>query len=103
MTHGITKMEEIVFGLDIGTTKVCAVVGEVREGKLQIIGLGQEPSRGMRKGMIVDVAPATIAIAKLTPIPRSPRPGWPASPEASLLPRLVRRGWSRRIRAGWRR
>jgi cell division protein FtsA len=64
MTYGITEMEEIVFGLDIGTTKVCAVIGEVREGKLQIIGLGQEVSRGMRKGMIVDVAPATIAIAK---------------------------------------
>jgi cell division protein FtsA len=57
-------MEGIVFGLDIGTTKTCALVGEMREGQMQIIGLGIEPSRGMRKGMIVDVSEASVAIAK---------------------------------------
>lgn len=57
-------MEGIIFGIDIGTTKVCALVGEIRQGQIQIIGLGQEPARGMRKGMIVDVAEATIAIAR---------------------------------------
>jgi cell division protein FtsA len=57
-------MEGIIFGLDIGTTKTCALVGEMREGQLQIIGLGIEPSRGMRKGMIVDVSDASLAIAK---------------------------------------
>ncbi len=57
-------MEEIVFGLDIGTTKMCALVGAVREGRLQIIGLGVEPSRGMRKGMVVDVSEASIALAR---------------------------------------
>lgn len=56
-------MEEVFFGLDIGTTKMCALVGAVREGQLQIIGLGVEPSRGMRKGMVVDVGEATVAIA----------------------------------------
>ena len=56
-------MEEVIFGLDIGTTKICAVVGVVREGRLQIIGLGVEPARGMRKGMVVDVGEATVAIA----------------------------------------
>ena len=56
-------MEEIIFGLDIGTTKVCALVGAVREGQLQIIGLGIEPSRGMRKGMVVDVPEASVVIA----------------------------------------
>ena len=56
-------MEEIIFGLDIGTTKVCALVGAVREGQLQIIGLGIEPSRGMRKGMVVDVREASVVIA----------------------------------------
>ncbi|MFW6097032.1 MAG: cell division protein FtsA [Chloroflexota bacterium] len=57
-------MEGILFGLDIGTTKVCALVGEVRAGQLRIIGYGVEGSRGMRKGMIVDVAEASVAIAK---------------------------------------
>lgn len=57
-------MEGIIFGLDIGTTKVCALVGAVREGQLQIIGMGLEQAQGMRKGMIVDVGEATVAIAK---------------------------------------
>ncbi len=56
-------MEEIIFGLDIGSTKICAVVGAVREGQLQVIGLGIEPSRGMRKGMVVDVREASVAVA----------------------------------------
>ncbi|MCA9950820.1 MAG: cell division protein FtsA [Anaerolineales bacterium] len=57
-------MADIIFGLDIGTTKVCAVVGEVRDEQLQIIGLGVTPSRGMRKGMVVDVQEASVAVAK---------------------------------------
>ncbi len=57
-------MEEIIFGLDIGTTKVCALVGEVRGNQLQIIGMGVQPERGMRKGMVIDVAEASVAIAK---------------------------------------
>jgi cell division protein FtsA len=44
-----------VVGLDIGTSKVCAVVGEINEaGALSIVGLGQAKSRGVRKGEIVD-------------------------------------------------
>jgi cell division protein FtsA len=57
-------MEGVIFSIDIGTTKVCALVGELHQGQIQIVGLGQEPARGMRKGMIVDVAQATVAIAK---------------------------------------
>ena len=37
------RMDDIIFGLDIGTTKICALVGAVRAGQLQIIGLGVEP------------------------------------------------------------
>ncbi|MBK7893991.1 MAG: cell division protein FtsA [Candidatus Promineifilaceae bacterium] len=57
-------MADIIFGLDIGTTKVCALVGEVREGRLQIIGLGMAASRGMRKGMVIDVSEASLALAQ---------------------------------------
>jgi cell division protein FtsA len=50
---------KIVVGLEIGTSKVCAVVGEVNsEGTLNIIGLGQSRSRGVRKGEIADTAQA---------------------------------------------
>lgn len=48
----------IIIGLEIGTSKVCAVVGEINaEGALNVVGLGQARSRGVRKGEIVD-APA---------------------------------------------
>ena len=48
----------IIVGLEIGTSKVCAVVGEMNsEGTLNIVGLGQSRSRGVRKGEICD-APA---------------------------------------------
>jgi cell division protein FtsA len=47
----------IIVGLDIGTSKVCAVVGEVNEtGALNLIGVGQAKSRGVRKGEIVDAS-----------------------------------------------
>jgi cell division protein FtsA len=48
----------IIVGLEIGTSKVCAVVGEMNdEGALNIVGLGQCRSRGVRKGEIVDPRP----------------------------------------------
>ncbi|MFO1478525.1 MAG: cell division protein FtsA, partial [Verrucomicrobiota bacterium] len=48
----------LIVGLEIGTSKVCAVVGELNaEGALNIVGLGQSRSRGVRKGEICD-APA---------------------------------------------
>ena len=47
----------IIVGLEIGTSKVCAVVGEINAaGSLNIIGVGQCRSRGVRKGEIVDPA-----------------------------------------------
>ena len=47
----------IIVGLEIGTSKICAVVGEQNaDGSLNIVGLGQSPARGMRKGEIVDAA-----------------------------------------------
>src|SRR5215212_7484556 len=49
--------ESIIVGLEIGTAKVCAVVGEVNtSGALNIIGIGQARSRGVRKGEIADAS-----------------------------------------------
>jgi cell division protein FtsA len=51
------KSSEIIVGLEIGTSKVCVMVGEMNAaGDLTIIGVGQSRSRGVRKGEIVDVA-----------------------------------------------
>lgn len=53
----------IVTGLDIGTTKIACLVGEVDERRrLRIVGVGIVPSRGIKKGMIVSVEEATAAI-----------------------------------------
>ncbi len=57
-------MERTVVGIDVGSSKVCTLVGEVREGgEICIIGVGVVPSRGLRKGGVVNVAEATAAIA----------------------------------------
>lgn len=51
------KSQPIIVGLDIGTSKVCAVVAEPNEaGAINVIGVGQAKSRGVRKGEIVDAA-----------------------------------------------
>ncbi len=58
------KNNKVVVGLDIGTTKVCAVAGELTpEGGLEIIGIGRRPSKGLRKGIIVDVESTAEAVA----------------------------------------
>jgi cell division protein FtsA len=52
----VGKDSGAVVGLDIGTTKVCAIVAEVTpDGTVDIIGVGQSPSRGLRKGVVVNI------------------------------------------------
>jgi len=46
---------EIVVGLDIGTTKICAVVGEINPDSVEIIGMGSHASDGLRKGVVVNI------------------------------------------------
>ncbi|MFC1532714.1 cell division protein FtsA [Thermodesulfobacteriota bacterium] len=46
---------EIIVGLDIGTTKICAVVGEIVPGGVEIIGIGSHPSEGLRKGVFINI------------------------------------------------
>jgi cell division protein FtsA len=49
------KREAVVVGLDIGTTKTCAIVAEVRENGVDVIGVGSHPSEGLRKGVVVNI------------------------------------------------
>lgn len=57
--------EPIVVGIDIGTTKVCTLVARVEsERNLRILGVGIEPSQGIRKGTIVDLQAASQSIAR---------------------------------------
>ena len=54
----------IIVGLDIGTTKICAIVGEAVGGKLNIIGIGTHPSIGLRKGVVVNIESTVESIKK---------------------------------------
>lgn len=49
------KKENIIVGLDIGTTKICAIVGGVTDIGVDIIGIGSHPSEGLRKGVVVNI------------------------------------------------
>jgi len=58
-------MDDIVVGIDVGTTKVCTLVARVEaDDSLRIMGVGIEPSDGIRKGVIVDLTAASQAIAR---------------------------------------
>jgi len=56
-------LERTIVGIDVGSSKVCTLVGEVDdEGGVCVIGVGLVPSQGVRKGVVVNVADATAAI-----------------------------------------
>ncbi len=55
-----SKGGEIIVGLDIGTTKICAIVGELTADGIDIIRIGSHPSKGLRKGVVVNIE-ATVA------------------------------------------
>ncbi len=57
-------MGDLVVGLDVGTHKICTIVGEVRPEDVYVVGLGIEPSDGMKKGVVNDVGALSSAIAK---------------------------------------
>jgi len=51
----MSRKEDLVVGLDIGTTKICVIVAERTENGIDIVGIGTHPSRGLRKGVVVDI------------------------------------------------
>ncbi|MDP8262557.1 MAG: cell division protein FtsA [Candidatus Ancaeobacter aquaticus] len=55
----------VIVGLDIGTTKICAIVAENdTEGHLRVIGIGSAPSKGLRKGVVVDIESTVESVRK---------------------------------------
>jgi cell division protein FtsA len=56
--------EDLIVGLDIGTTKVCVIIGEFNDsGLLEIIGVGTTPSRGLRRGVVINIDTTVRSIA----------------------------------------
>ena len=57
--------DEVVVGLDIGTTKVCAIIAEMApEGEPKVVGVGISPSEGVRRGVVVDMDKTVQAVQK---------------------------------------
>src|SRR4030066_1310360 len=57
--------ENLVVGLDIGTSKVLAIVGEVTAtGEVEVIGVGHHPSRGLKKGVVVNIESTVQSIQR---------------------------------------
>jgi len=60
----MSKKDSLVVGLDIGTTKICTVVAELADGQINIIGLGTHPSKGLRKGVVINIDSTVQSIKK---------------------------------------
>ncbi|EIJ43735.1 cell division protein FtsA [Beggiatoa alba B18LD] len=62
----MAKDKNLIVGLDIGTSKVVAIVGEVspESNEVEIIGIGQHPSRGLKKGVVVNIESTVHSIQR---------------------------------------
>ncbi len=55
--------KDLMVGIDIGTSKVVAIVGEVgQDGKINVVGLGSHPSQGLKRGVVVNIESAVQSI-----------------------------------------
>ena len=58
------RRDNLIVGLDIGTTKICAIVGNLTEEGIDIVGIGTSPSKGLRKGVVINIESTVSAIKK---------------------------------------
>ncbi|MCA9563938.1 MAG: cell division protein FtsA, partial [Myxococcales bacterium] len=58
------RQDELIAGLDIGTTKVCCIVGERTGDGVDIIGIGTCESRGLRKGVVINIDATVGSISR---------------------------------------
>ena len=60
----MAKASELIVGLDIGTTKICTVVGELSPEGVDVVGIGTAPSTGLRKGVVVNIEQTVASIKR---------------------------------------
>jgi cell division protein FtsA len=60
----MAKKDNIIVGLDVGTTKICAIVAEEKKEGIEIIGIGTHPSKGLRKGVVINIETTVQSIKK---------------------------------------
>ncbi len=58
------RTENLIVGLDIGTTKICCIVGNMTEEGLEVVGIGTSLSKGLRKGVVINIESTVSAIQK---------------------------------------
>lgn len=58
------RRDNLIVGLDIGTTKICAIVGNLTEDGIDIVGIGSSPSHGLRKGVVINIDSTVQSIRK---------------------------------------
>lgn len=56
--------KDLLVGIDIGTSKVVALVGEINENKLNVIGFGSHPSQGLKRGVVVNIESTVQSIQR---------------------------------------
>ena len=62
----MVKEKNLIVGLDIGTSKIVAIVAEVKpDGALDIVGMGTQPSRGLKKGVVVNIEATMASIQRV--------------------------------------
>ena len=62
----VKESKNLVVGLDIGTSKIVAIVAEVGpDGELNVIGMGSQPSRGLKKGVVVNIEATMASIQRV--------------------------------------
>jgi cell division protein FtsA len=60
------EYKELIVGLDIGTSKITCVVAELKpDGRMDVIGLGTQPSSGLKKGVVVNIEATVDAISRV--------------------------------------
>ncbi len=58
------KNSSVIVGLDVGTTKICAIAGEITEDGINILSASSHPSNGLRKGVVIDIEATANSIKK---------------------------------------
>src|SRR5215475_15912229 len=61
---GLSKKDKYIVGLDIGSTKTCVLIAEIAEEQLKFLALGAAESKGLRKGLIVNLDSAISSIRR---------------------------------------
>lgn len=60
----MARKDNMIVGLDIGTTKICSIVGSVEEDGIDVVAVGVHPSRGLRKGVVINIESTVESIQK---------------------------------------